>query len=67
LPKNRVTNFSVLQDSHGKSDHLASLRFARFFRFLCFIFADESPLAVRCEQTRKIAVWEEKGTVLGYS
>jgi hypothetical protein len=66
LPKNRVTHFSVLQDSHGKSDHLASLRFARFFRFLCFIWFDELLLAVRCEQTRKIAVWEEKARLLCY-
>jgi hypothetical protein len=45
----------------------ASPGFACFFWFLCFIFADELPLAVRCEHTRKFAVWEEKGTVLGYS
>jgi hypothetical protein len=46
---------------------LASLRFACFLRFLCFIWFDELLLAVRCEHTRRIAVWEEKGTVLGYS
>jgi hypothetical protein len=45
---------------------LRLLRFARFFRFLCFIWFDELPLAVRCEHTKKIAVWEEKSSVLGY-
>jgi hypothetical protein len=45
---------------------LRLLRFARFLRFLCFIWADELPLAVRSGQTKKIAVWEEKGSVLGY-
>jgi hypothetical protein len=34
---------------------------------LMLYLADEFSLPVRCEHTRKFAVWEEKGTVLGYS
>jgi hypothetical protein len=45
----------------------ASLGFACFFWFLCFIWLMSRLPAVRCEHTRKVAVWEEKGTVLGYS
>ena len=68
MSKNRVISFSMRSMSPCLAWKKRPPGFARLRSLLLVLMlylADESPPSVRCEHTRKVAVWEEKGTVLG--